>query len=284
MSHDSVALLRGCFPGVSFALITGGGLAWTPVKDPLRIPGVLDALRRAWEAQPDLTLPQLYGQLEARGIAWNSTDREVTTALAALSTEHPVRLADIPGAPDATRVLVITEQPDQRITLDGTRIAVRRTPAAGTHGRVPQPVVWTHHGIRRCTVGQPLVVLDTADIPHHLGLVASLTTVGTGGGAGTGPDGDAAGAATPNSLSGLRRRSLDGHVYLVELDGDEFAGTTVLVDRTLWLYDIGRRDVRTDHLSWSRLITAAVGEPLVVALQNGHTLRLPEVIGITVLE
>jgi hypothetical protein len=62
------------------------------------------------------------------------------------------------------------------------------------------------------------------------------------------------------------------------------AGTTVLVDRTLWLYDIGRRDVRTDRLSWARLIAGDIGEPLVVALQNGRTLRLPEVTGITVLE
>jgi len=240
------------------------------VKDPLRIPGVLAALGRAWEAQPDLTLPQLYGQLESRGIAWNSTDDEVTTALDDLTADHPARLADIPGAPETTRVLVVTEQPDQRITVDGTRIAVRRAPAPGSHGRVPQPVIWTHHGIRRCTVGQPLVVLDSADIPHHLGLVAGLT----------------AGSAdpAPASLTGLRRRDLGGHVYLIELDGDELAGTTVLVDRTLWLYDIGRRDVRTDRLSWARLVAGDIGEPLVVALQDGRTLRLPEVTGITVLE
>jgi hypothetical protein len=255
---------------VSFALISGSGLAWTPVKDPLRIPGVLAALRRAWEAQPDLTLTQLFGQLESRGIAWNSTDDETLTALTGLADDHPGRLADIPGAPDRTRVLVVTEQPAQRVTVDATRIAVRRSPAPGTRGRVPQPVVWTHHGIRRCAVGQPLVVLDSSDIPHHLGLVSSLTAL--------------EGTAAVDSLDGLRRRDLDGHVYLLELAGDEFAATTVLLDRTLWLYDIGRRDVRTDHLRWARLVSATVGEPLMVALQDGRTLRLAEVERVTVLE
>ena len=62
------------------------------VKDPLRIPRVLDAVRSVWEAQPDLTLPQIYGILETRGIAWNSTDEEVVEVLDALASERPARL------------------------------------------------------------------------------------------------------------------------------------------------------------------------------------------------
>ena len=57
--------------------------------DPTRIPGVLDAVRRAWEGQPDLSLPTLFGVLANEGIGWGSTDEDLVTALAAMERTRP---------------------------------------------------------------------------------------------------------------------------------------------------------------------------------------------------
>ncbi|WP_420099372.1 hypothetical protein [Corynebacterium sp.] len=247
------------------------------MKDPLRIPHVLDALTRAWESQPDLTLPQLYGVLESRGIGWNSTDGEVMDVLSALTAERPSLLtADAPG-----RYLVETEQPSYRVTVDPWWAAVRparRGPASGSGSAsgsdTPQPTVWRHGGIRRCAVSQPLTVLSAEGIVHRFGLVSRITVL----------------AATVDSiadapdLSGLHRAELDGHAYLLRLAGDDHAGTTVLVDHALWVFDVTRREVRRDKVSWSRLVSASVGSELVIDRSDGGTMRLPVVEQVTVLE
>lgn len=259
------------------------------VKDPLRIPRVLDAVRSVWEAQPDLTLPQIYGILETRGIAWNSTDEEVVEVLDALASERPARLpADLTvGSGGSGRFLIDTEQPAHRVTIDDTWAAVRParsgpTPRAGrkrgsggsggsVSAEMPQPTVWRHGGVRTASVGGPLTILDTDGFVHRFGLVSRISAV------------DApAGAVT--SLSGLRRDALDGHVYHLQLVGDEFAGASLVVDRTLWLFDVSRRAVDRDSFRWISLVTAEVGEDVRVKLADGTTLRLPELERITVLE
>ncbi|MGP9723252.1 hypothetical protein ACT3SZ_04465 [Corynebacterium sp. AOP40-9SA-29] len=255
------------------------------MKDPLRIPRVLETLSQAWERQPDLTLPQLYGVLESRGIGWNSSDEEVSDVLDALVAERPSRLtAEAPG-----RYLVETENPHHRITLDPWWAAVR--PArAGRTGRAqdataldgsardardaPQPTVWRHGGIRRCATGQPLSVLDADGTVHRFGLVTRISVLSPAVSSPT----DA-----PN-LDGLTHDRLDGHVYLLRLAGDEFAGTTVLVDRSLWIFDVSRREVHRDKVRWSRLVSATVGAELVVERVGGELLRLPAVEQVTVLE
>jgi hypothetical protein len=252
------------------------------VKDPLRIPHVLDTLRRAWEAQPDLTLPQLFGVMENRGIAWNSTDDELTAALDSLIAERPARLP-MEVSSTGERFLVETEQPAHRITLDDSWAAVR--PAGRGPGRgadMPQPTVWRHGGLRSCAVGRPLSILDTDGNVHRFGLVSRITGI-TGI---TGYTGDAggSGATGVTSLTGLRRRNLDGHVYHLQLAGDEHNDTALVVDRSLWIFDISRRAVDREHLQWTRLVRADLGEEVVIALQDGRTLRLPELSRITVLE
>lgn len=59
------------------------------MRDPMRIPGVLDELRATWEAQPDVSLPELWARLEARGVALNSSDSELADALRAERAAHP---------------------------------------------------------------------------------------------------------------------------------------------------------------------------------------------------
>jgi hypothetical protein len=239
------------------------------VKDPLRIHRVLETLSQAWESQPDLTLPQLYGILESRGIGWSSTDDEVMDVLSALVAERPsILTADAPG-----RYLVETEQPAHRITLDPWWTAVR--PARqGPGSEAPQPVVWRHGGIRRCAVGQPLTVLSATGTVHRFGLVNRITVLA--------PTVEAIDSAP--DLSGLRRSDLDDHVYLLRLAGDEHAGTTVLVDHALWVFDISRRQVHRERMRWSRLVSATVGSELVVDRPDGGLLRLPTVEQVTVLE
>lgn len=239
------------------------------MKDPLRIPRVLETLSRVWEAQPDLTLPQLYGVLESRGIAWNSTDTEVEDALNDLAAERPLSApGDAPG-----RYLVETEQPGYRVTLDPWWAAVRPQPPAHRGAGPAQPVVWRHGGIRRCTVGQPLTVLSAEGTVHRFGLVNRISVLtSTADGPSWSPD-----------LSGLWIDDLDGHVYHLQLAGDDHAGTTVLVDRTLWVFDVSRRDLNRDRVRWSRLVSASVGSELVIERRGGPELRLPEVEKITVM-
>ena len=54
------------------------------MHDPLRIPGVLDAVRRVWEGQPDLTLPTLFAMLANRGVGWGAGDEDLLRELAAM--------------------------------------------------------------------------------------------------------------------------------------------------------------------------------------------------------
>ncbi|WP_066585065.1 hypothetical protein [Corynebacterium provencense] len=258
------------------------------MKDPYRIPGMLDALGHLWEARPDLTLPRLLGLLETHGAGWNATDEETLTVLRRLCAETPARLRDIPGALDDDggvhgRYLVTTEDSGSTghagtaagrlVTLGPGRAAVRTLPATRRQAlhELPQPVVWDHAGVRSCSVAQPLVILDTSGVPHHLGLVSSIRTV-------TAPASD----GEVRSLTGLRRATLDT-VHLLEL-GDAGDSGTVLVDRSLWLFTAGRRELHREKLDWSRLDRASVGEPLRVQLTHGGVRELAVVERITRLE
>ena len=58
-------------------------------NDPTRIPKLIDALQRAWEGQPDLSLSALLGTLRNRGAEWGTSDEEVLEILNAMEAEHP---------------------------------------------------------------------------------------------------------------------------------------------------------------------------------------------------
>lgn len=142
------------------------------MRDPLRIPLLLEHLRSTWEAQPDLSLPQLWARLEARGVALNSTDGELAAALADELATHPGRLrfpslADndgdkatrethtLPGATPPGAYLVNTESPSHTVTLHlrtphSAWAIVRRRDLYGSahHGRRVR-----RHPVRTSTVG-----------------------------------------------------------------------------------------------------------------------------------
>ncbi|RRO80514.1 hypothetical protein CXF38_06380, partial [Corynebacterium bovis] len=115
----------------------------------------------------------------------------------------------------------------------------------------PQPVAWRYRRIRACRAGEPLVVTDAEGIDHRLGLVARISVIDH--------------TATPlTDLTGLRRDALADRTFLILFDD----GSTALVDRSLWVYEVGRRDISHRRLRWRRLSSAAVGAPLVVQQQG----------------
>lgn len=59
------------------------------MKDPTRIPGVMQVLQQAWEAQPELSFAELFARLEPLGVARNSSDEELLAALQAELAVHP---------------------------------------------------------------------------------------------------------------------------------------------------------------------------------------------------
>lgn len=59
------------------------------MEDPTRIDPTLAALRKAWEGQPDLSLPTLFALLANRGIGWGVSDAELVTELERQAEVHP---------------------------------------------------------------------------------------------------------------------------------------------------------------------------------------------------
>ncbi|WP_246821204.1 hypothetical protein [Corynebacterium sp. HMSC27B11] len=59
------------------------------MKDPTRIPGVMQVLQQAWEAQPELSFAEFFARLEPLGVARNSSDEELLAALQAELAVHP---------------------------------------------------------------------------------------------------------------------------------------------------------------------------------------------------
>jgi len=247
------------------------------VKDPQRIPEMVNALARLWKARPDLSLTQVLGLLETHGLGWNATDEETLDVLRSLSARTPANLRDVPGAllPDGTvagNYLITTENSagdaDRLITLYPDRVAVRHIPHYRSEAvHHPQPVIWDHDGIQHCLVASPLIIPDTEGIPHRLGLVSSITILALPGN-----------ELDITSLDRRHRQRLDG-VYLLELDD-----AIVLLDRTLQLFTTDRRHLHREQLDWAQLLTCTVGAPVRIALTGGEVRNLPTLHRITLLE
>ncbi|AGF71499.1 hypothetical protein [Corynebacterium halotolerans] len=235
------------------------------MMDPTRLPGVLDALRRTWEGQPDLPLATLFGMLNNRGIGWGSTDGELIAALAALARIHPGQLPRVDARVTA-RYLIVTEAPAHRVTVDPWRVVVRRITDAG---HATQPGSWDYRTIRPASPGSPLVVADTGGIEHRLGVVTRITLL------------DESPAAEVTDLSGLRRRDVGDAVHLIRLAD----GETVLLDHGLERFIPGRRSLERRAGKWEELLTCRLGEELLVSRPGGGApIRLAPVEDILVVE
>ncbi len=216
------------------------------MKDPTRIPSVIEELRNAWEGQPDLSLATLFGILQNKGIGWGTEDTELVTALQEMQESNPARIATGINA----RYIVETTGPDARITIDPFRIAVRRLVPGGAN---TQPGVWKYSTIIRCEVGAPLVVADTEGIRHRMGIVTRLSLV------------NASPHEFVDDLTGYARDEMDDRVLLLEVDDD----VIVLVDRHLTVFTATRRSLEQQRFTWHRLIQASPGVPLIIEQQRG---------------
>lgn len=216
------------------------------MQDPLRIPGVLDAVRRVWEGQPELSLPTLFGILANRGIGWGAGDEDLLRELALLERTHPGELPLL-DARVTSRFLLLTEAPEHRVMVDPWRVVVRRP------GVSAQPGVWDYATIRPAFVGAPLVITSAEGIDHRLGVLSRISLL------------DAAPEPTVRDLSGLRRRDLGDAVHLLRL-GD---GDTVLLSHGLERFRAGRRHLEQESRPWESLPACRPGSPLVVQPPGG---------------
>lgn len=212
----------------------------------MRIPGVLDAVRRVWEGQPDLSLPTLFGLLANRGIGWGATDEDLLRELATMEHMHPGTLPLLDARVTA-RFLLLTEAPAHRVMVDPWRAVVRRPEVSA------QPGLWRYATIRPAFVGAPLVLTSAEGIDHRLGVLRSITLL------------DDSPEPTVADLTGLRRRRVGDAVYLITL-GD---GGTVLLSHGFDLFAAGRRRLEHEVLRWETLAVCRPGEPLVVQGPGG---------------
>lgn len=221
------------------------------MKDPTRIPIVIDALQRAWEAQPDLELATLWGLLENRGVGWGSGDDEVLTHLRDLLRLHPpvLRTGELSGK----LAIVETESPRRRITLDSVdaRVTVR------AFDEEIRPTTWTGATIRRLTAGTPLVLTDPDGIDHRLGIVRSMHVL-----------------ERPDSvnLGGRSRHSMGDSVYGVLLTRDDNAqevGDFAVVGHAVDVQSVGRRTVAVERVRFSHIKSCAAGSDFRLSPASG---------------
>ncbi|AWB83359.1 hypothetical protein [Corynebacterium liangguodongii] len=211
------------------------------MRDPTRIPAVIAALRRAWEGQPDLSLPALIGIAANRGISWGSSDEELCGVLADMEAEHPALI----DAPSGGHYTITTTGPAHIVTLCAGDIVVR---SAADAGRIP--AVWRAGSMRRTGPGLPLVIADTQGVDHRLGVTTLITAI------------DPTGAP---SLSGLVKGQARGARWLVVLED----GKRAVVGRTIRLWEQLRREVIRSEVAYERIVSCAVGGALEVQPPGG---------------
>lgn len=116
------------------------------------------------------------------------------------------------------------------------------------HATTPplQPTAWTFSTIRSCRVSHPLVLVDNNDIPHHLGVVTSITA-----------------ADFPADLADIERGllpTLSGPNWSAlsssDLPGQEWLfrcadGSLVYIGRWLVVFSFRRRDLTATTHTWT---------------------------------
>ncbi|MDO5671168.1 MAG: hypothetical protein Q4G50_14350 [Corynebacterium sp.] len=216
------------------------------MHDPLRIPGVLDAVRRVWEGQPELSLPTLFAMLANRGVGWGVSDVDLVRELEAMARVHPGELPLLDARVTA-RHLILTEDPAHRVMVDPWRVIVRRP------GVSAQPGVWPYARLRPTFVGSPLVISSAEGIDHRLGVVTRITLL------------DDAPRATVLSLTGVERRERGDDVHLVTLADD----SVVLLSHGFEHFIPARRELTQLTRPWEKLVECAPGRPLRIAPPGG---------------
>lgn len=241
---------------------------WGNMQDPTRIDSALDALRAAWEGQPELNLVTLFEIARNRGAGWNANDEDVTRILREMARVHPPQL---PLTPERAiqaheRWLAVTEEPKQRVTLDTSGVIVR---AQRDDGSLRQAVSWDYSAIRPTGPGRPLVVADTAGNEHRLGIVRYFALLAD---------------ADLNDLSGISRRGLGERVYLVRGKDADGWDVTVLIDHGLHVTTKHNRALEQINYAWERIEKCRPGAELAVQLPGGRSIELCTVTEIRLAE
>lgn len=216
------------------------------MKDPTRIPALIDLLHTAWEGQADLTLAQLWGVLESRGVGWGSTDEDVAKVLQSLIDAHPARIYS--GQLEDQLAILDTVAPRRRITLDSRD---RRVSVRDFSGQI-RPATWTGATIKTLVVNAPAVVTDSAGIDHRLGVVETLRVV-----------------AHPETidLAGRLRRDMGDDVYGVTVN-DGGTDTLVIIGHGVEVHRRRQRTVDTENYVLEEITSCAQGSELRVRVQG----------------
>ena len=236
-------------------------------------------LQAVWEAQPNQTLPLLIHQLQAAGMSVTSTDDDFRELLRAQLAIRPNSLSATDLSENA--YIVETENPTRRILIAHNSVAILPLSGSSAYAARPstrarrsnppvarsdprnassnlsisalQPTAWQFSSVRACRVSQPLVLLDSDNIPHHLGIVASITVAdfpANYADISTGllpaiRSNDSAGSPwnleQPTSFKDLANQE-----WLFRLND----GTLILLGRWLVVFALNRRELSTITHSW----------------------------------
>ena len=204
------------------------------MKDPTRIPRVLDALRQVWEGQPDLELAALWGIIGNHGVSWGTDDEALLAVLGEISATYPARLDDASVA--GRRAIIDTQSPARRVTIDGDG---RRVTVRARSGDMI-PATWLASSLKTVVASAPLILTDGNGIDHRLGVVERIHVV------------DKPAPGTDGTWGVLLERDTG--------EGTDFA----VIGHGVRIFRAGRRNVETENHTYDRILRAEVGQPLQI--------------------
>lgn len=215
-------------------------------------------LEQAWEAQPDMPLATIWGQLEMRGIGWGSPDSALVGALEEILSKHPASLAheDI-----GERVIIIdTQSPARRVSIDGVRgrITVRSLDQSIT------PVSFVGFSLVRARVSAPLVIEDSEGFHHKFGVIRSITTHNP---------------PSARNWERLSKEQLENNLLGVWLASGDLA----VIGHTIKVYEAARREMSVASYQWDELHGVGLGQPLTF-LRGGAVKQLGEIADVFYIE
>ena len=209
------------------------------MHDPTRIPRLTEALQRAWEGQPDLTLAQLIGVLKNSGLGWGTTDEEAIELLTAMEREHPSLIDGTSGLHTIT-----TLNPPHLVTITNGYVVVRS-------GSDPErmPAVWRAGGMRKAGPGLPLVIADTEGVEHRLGIVSLITRL----------------EGVPEASIGVQRADVGNRRWLVLFDD----GARAVVGQRIRIWRMEGRAVASERIAWSEIVRCEPDTEMEIAPAGG---------------
>lgn len=218
------------------------------MKDPTRIPVVLEALRTAWEGRPDLELASLWEILRNEGVAFGTSDEELLTHLRRMAQKFPPLIDDT--ALHGHFAVIDTTSPRRRVTLDCVehRVTVR-----GFDDTL-RPATWTGGEIVRLRTGMPAVLRDHDGTDHRLGVVESMRLYER---------------PLTIRLDGRHRRDMGDEVYGV-ITHTEDTVSLVIISHRLEVLRAQRRHIDTETYKFEEIVACAAGKALKIRRHPGR--------------